>query len=82
MRQPVQAIVAFPPGAHKAAERICLVFARVPAVLIHLSNRDLHRGVVLGRDQAVGGTALPRDIAVRHKPVRWEFNSVKVGFED
>lgn len=64
LRQPVHAVVALAHGAHKAAQRIRLVLARVAAVLVHLADADLHRGVVLGLDDAVRGAALARDVAV------------------
>ena len=34
------------------------------AVLVHVGHSDLDRGVVLGRDEAVGRTALARDVEV------------------
>ena len=52
--QSVQCIVALAHRSHETAQRIDLVFARVSSALIDLSHRDLHRGVVLGLDDAVG----------------------------
>ncbi len=53
LRQPVQTVIALGARAHKATQRVHLVLARVPAILVHLADGDLHRGVVFGFDDAV-----------------------------
>jgi hypothetical protein len=53
LRQSVERIVALAHGAHEAAESIGLVLAGVSAVLVYEANGKLHRGVVLGFDNAV-----------------------------
>ena len=58
----VHAVVALAHRAHEAAERVDLVLAGVAAVLVDLCDADLHRGVVLGLDDAAGGAALAGDI--------------------
>ena len=63
--QAVQSIVTLAHGAYKAAQSICVVLARVAAVLVDVGNRDLHRCVVLGLDDAVGGAALAGDVAIQ-----------------
>ena len=64
LRQPIQTVVPLAHGAHEAAQRVHLVLPRVPAVLVHLADGDLHRGVVLGFDDAVGRGAFAGDVAV------------------
>jgi hypothetical protein len=64
LAQPVQRIVALAHRAHEAAQCVDLVLARVAAVLVHFADGDLHRGVVLGFDDAVGGAAFAGDVAV------------------
>src|ERR1700761_1040359 len=56
--QSVQCIVALAHATHKSTKRKRVVLAGVPAILIDLCNGDLHRGVVLGFDDAVGCRAL------------------------
>jgi len=63
LRQAVHAVVALAHGAHEPAQRVHLVLARVPPVLIHLADGDLHGAVVLGLDDAVRGGALAGDVA-------------------
>lgn len=41
-----------------------MVLAGISAVLVDLCDGDLHRGVVLGLDDSVGGRALSWDVAV------------------
>ena len=65
LRHPVKAIVALAHRAHEAAERVHLVLARVPAVLVHFADGDLHAGVVFGFDDAVRRAAFAGDVAVR-----------------
>lgn len=64
LRQPIETVVALAHGAQEAAQRIRLRFARVPPVLIYLANGDLHRRVVFGRDQPVGGAAFSGHVAL------------------
>ena len=63
LRQAVEGVVALAHGADEAAEGVGLVLAGVPAVFVDLANGELDRGVVLGLDDAVGGRALPGDVA-------------------
>lgn len=60
--EPVHRVVRLAHGAHEAAEGICLVLARVAAVLVDLADAELDRGVVLGLDDAAGGAALAGDV--------------------
>jgi len=64
LRQPVQRVVALSPRPHKPAQRIHLVLARVPSVLVDLAHGDLDRGVVLGFDDAVCGGTFAGDIKI------------------
>lgn len=57
LSESVQRIVGLGPRSNKAAQRICLVLACVPAVLVDLADRDLHGCVVLRFDDAVGRAA-------------------------
>ena len=41
-----------------------MVLAGVPAILVNFGNADLHGGVVLGLDDAIGGTAFARHVEV------------------
>jgi hypothetical protein len=61
----VQGVVGLGARADEATQRIHLVLARVPAVLVDLADTDLHAGVVLGFDDAVCCAALAGDIAVK-----------------
>lgn len=65
LAEPVDAIVRLAHGPHEAAQRVHLVLARVPPVLVHLADRDLHAAVVLGLDDAVRRAAFAGDVAVR-----------------
>jgi hypothetical protein len=64
LTQPIQRIITLAHRAHEAAQRIDLVLARVASVFVHLADGDLHRGVVFGFDDAVGGAAFAGDVAV------------------
>ena len=64
LRQSVQAVVAFSPRAHEAAQRVDLVLAGVAACFVDFADADLHGGVVFGFDDAVGGAAFAGDVAV------------------
>ena len=63
LRQPVQTVVALAHRADEAAQRVDLVLARVAAVLVHLADGNLHRGVVFGFDDPVGRGAFAGDVA-------------------
>jgi hypothetical protein len=63
--QPIQRIIALAHGAHKPAQRKRVVLAQVAAVLVDFGDGDLHRGVVFGFDDAVGGRAFAGDVALR-----------------
>ena len=54
-----------PHRPHEATQRIHLVLARVPAVLVHFADGDLHGGVVFGFDDAVCRAAFAGDVAGR-----------------
>lgn len=62
--QTVQRVVSLTHGANEAAESVVDGLAGVASVLIDLSDRDLHRRVVLGLDDAVRGAALAGDVEV------------------
>ena len=64
LRKAVHAVVGLAHGAHEAAEGVGLVLAGVAAVLVDLGDGELHRGVVLGLDDAVGCAALAWDVPV------------------
>ena len=61
--KPVQRVIALATRTNKPTESINLIFASVTAVLVNLANGDLHRGVVIGFDDAVGGAAFAGDVA-------------------
>ena len=63
LRQPVQTVVALAHGAHEAAQGVDLVLARVAAAVVDFADGDLHRGVVLGFDDAVRRRAFAGDVA-------------------
>lgn len=67
LAQPIQTIVPFTHRSHEAAQRVDLVLARVPPVLVHFAHRYLYGGVVLGFDDATGGRAFAGDVAVEKK---------------
>eukprot|EP00270_Netrium_digitus_P020388 TRINITY_DN83_c0_g1_i1.p1 TRINITY_DN83_c0_g1~~TRINITY_DN83_c0_g1_i1.p1 ORF type:complete len:108 (-),score=26.43 TRINITY_DN83_c0_g1_i1:172-495(-) len=62
--QSVQCTVGVALVAHEAGESEGGVVAGEDPALIHVPNVQLHRRMVLGRDQAVGGGALPRDVEI------------------
>lgn len=65
MREPVEGVVALADGTDEAAEGVDDVLALDgTAVVVNLGDRDLDRSVVLGLDDAVGGTALAGDVEV------------------
>ena len=61
---PVEGLVGVASLADTARESIGDVGAGHLARLVDLGDVDLDRGVVLGRDEAVGRTALARDVEV------------------
>ena len=60
--EPVDGVVGLAHGADEAGQGVDLVLAGVAAVLVDLCDADLHRGVVLGLDDAAGGAALAGDV--------------------
>ena len=65
MREPVEGVVALANSTDEAAEGVDDVLALDgTAVVVNLGDRDLDGSVVLGLDDAVGGTALAGDVAV------------------
>jgi len=64
LRQSVQAVVSLGTAAHEPAQRVDLVLAGVATVLVNLAHGDLHRGVVFGFDDAVGGGAFAGDVEI------------------
>ena len=68
--EPVEGVVALAHRPDESAEGEDLVVALDgAAVVVHLGDRDLHRGVVLGLDDTVRGAALPGDVAVVGGPM-------------
>jgi hypothetical protein len=65
LRQSVQGIVALAHGSYKSAEGVDLALAGESAVLVNLANGDLDGRMVLGLDNAVGGTALAGDVTAK-----------------
>lgn len=63
LRKAVKRVVSLAASAHKSAERIDAVLAGVAAVLVNVADGDLHRGVVIGLDDAVGSAAFAGDVA-------------------
>ncbi len=61
---PVEGLVGVASLADTAREGVGDVGAGHLARLVDLGDVDLNRGVVLGRDEAVGRTALARDVEV------------------
>ena len=57
LRQSVDAVVSLSPRSDESTQRICLVLACIPAVLVNFANADLHAGVVFGFDDSVCGGA-------------------------
>lgn len=64
LRQPIQTIIALGPRAHKPAQRVHLVLARIAARLVDFTHGDLHAGVVFRFYYAVGGGAFAGDVPV------------------
>ena len=65
LSQSVEAVVTLGSRSDEAAESICLDLSGGSTTLIDLGDWDLDTGVVLGFDDAVGGTALAWDVARR-----------------
>jgi hypothetical protein len=63
--QSVQGIVALAHRPNEAAECVDLALACESTVLIHLSDGDLDRCVVLGLNDSVGCAAFARDVTVK-----------------
>jgi hypothetical protein len=63
LRKTIDTIIRLAHRSHKSAQGINLVLARVPPVLVHLADGDLHAGVVFGFDYAVGGAAFAGNVA-------------------
>ena len=60
----VHGVVALGHGTNETGESVDVVLAGdLTAVLVNLGDGDLDGGVVLGLDDAVGGRALPGDVA-------------------
>ena len=51
-------------AAHKAAQRNVGHLAVQMTIFVDVGNLNLHRSVVLGRDDSVGGHALARDVQI------------------
>lgn len=60
----VEGVVTLTAGTDEAAESVGLVLTSVTAVLVNLADGQLDGGVVVGLDDAVGGAALARHVAV------------------
>ena len=80
----VEACVGLAPASHVAGELNSLPLAIDFAVLINVSNLDLDGGVVVGRDQGVGGGTLSWDVQVDnlvlivlHYQSRFIFKTIK-----
>jgi hypothetical protein len=63
--QSVQGIIALAHRPNEAAECVDLALACESTILIHLSDGDLDRCVVLGLDDSVGCAAFARDVTVK-----------------
>lgn len=65
LRDTVERVVALALVADGATERNVGGLARDNlAILIHVGNGDLNRGVVLGLDEAAGGSTLARHVKI------------------
>lgn len=68
LSQTVEGIVALAHRTNETGEGVDVVLAGDgAAVLVNLGDGDLDGGVVLGLDDAVGGAALARNVAIRRK---------------
>lgn len=63
----VEGVIALATGTDKAAESVGLILTSVATVFVDLPDGNLNRGVVVGLDDAVGGTALAGDVAAFQK---------------
>lgn len=64
--QSVQRIVALAHSTHESAESVDVVLALdSTSVLVDLGDGNLHRTVILGLDDSVGGRAFSGDVAIR-----------------
>lgn len=73
LRQPVQRVVALTHGSHESAECVNLALACESTILINLANGDLDGCMILGLDNAVGGTALSGDVTGKITAVSFKF---------
>jgi hypothetical protein len=62
LRQSVQRVVALAHGSYKSTESIDLALTCESTILINFANGDLDGCMILGLDNAVGGTALAGDV--------------------
>lgn len=80
---PVEGLVSVASLADSAREGVGDVGASHLARLVDLGDVDLDRGVVLGRDEAVGRTALARDVKVDDLALqsekRWSVDGLEPG---
>jgi len=60
----IQRIVTLSPTPYKPTQRVHLVLARVPALLVDFAHADLYAGVVFGFDDAVGRAAFAGDVEI------------------
>jgi hypothetical protein len=73
LSEAVQGVIGLTLGADEAGQSVNLVLAGVATVLVDLADGDLHGGVVLGLDDAVGGAALAWDETMRENLVSIPF---------
>jgi len=64
LSEAVQRVITLTHRTDETAEGVVDALTDVASVLINLSDRDLDRRVVLGLDDAVGGAALARHVAI------------------
>lgn len=67
LRQPVQRVIALSHRPDESTQRVDLVLACVPTVLVNFADADLDGGMVLGFYDAVCGAAFARDVTARLK---------------
>lgn len=66
LRQPVHRVIRLTHGADEPSERKRLIVPGNGAAFgRHIGNGNLHRGVVIGTDDTVGGAALARDVPAK-----------------
>lgn len=64
LSEAVQRVVALTHGADETTESVVDALASVATGLVDLADRDLDGRVILGLDDAVGGAALARHVAI------------------